>query len=207
MPIDDNPFAPAEAGFRAGEALGRHDQLEPVPLDPGAILGRAFELVKRQPGLVVGAILIPIVPGLAFGGLDAVMQVVAEASGDETMMYAMVGGRLLVNLANWAVATFFALGQARIFMLVARGQEAELSMIIGEGRNYLSGLGVQLLVVLSTLLGFLLLVVPGIIVGLGLQFSLYAMLDRDMNPIEALQESWRLTDGYKFTIFAVNLIL
>ncbi len=58
----------------------------------------------------------------------------------------------------------------------------------------------QLLVGLTVLVGFILLVVPGIIAMLGLLFSSYLIVDKKKGPIEAMKESWRITDGHKWQL-------
>ena len=52
----------------------------------------------------------------------------------------------------------------------------------------------------------LLLAIPGYIVQLGLQFSVIAVVDLDGNPIEALMQSWRVTNGRKLFLFGQALV-
>ena len=40
-----------------------------------------------------------------------------------------------------------------------------------------------------------------------LTFFIYAMVDQDLPAIDSLKESWRLTDGYKLTIFLTNFAI
>ena len=69
------------------------------------------------------------------------------------------------------------------------------------------GVGVAILMALITALGFFALIIPGIIAGIGLQFALYCLVDRDLGVVESLTESWALTDGNKVTIFLINLLI
>jgi len=55
--------------------------------------------------------------------------------------------------------------------------------------------------------GFLFLVIPGLVISLAWGQSIYLMLDREMNPIEALKVSNQITYGEKWTIFWGTLIL
>jgi uncharacterized membrane protein len=57
-----------------------------------------------------------------------------------------------------------------------------------------------------TALGTLLLVVPGIILGLMFMFYGYVMIEKSLGPIEALQESKRLTQGVKMDLFLFSLL-
>ena len=56
-------------------------------------------------------------------------------------------------------------------------------------------------------IGIPLLVVLGVIVSLMLIFSGFLVIDRGLGPIEALQESHRITRGYKWSLFGLSLLL
>jgi uncharacterized membrane protein len=56
-------------------------------------------------------------------------------------------------------------------------------------------------------IGFLLLVVPGIILALALSFSLYLVIEKKMNTIAAFKESMRLTRSNRVSLFALGLVL
>jgi len=206
MADEHNPFeAPSANPDMPDDPV--EGRLQPVEMEVGAILGRCWELFTANIGLVVGALLIPMVPALAFAGMSVAIQLAMEGASDESMVLVFSLADLAVNLSSALVSLFFQLGVIRIFLNIARGNHAELGMLIGEGRNYLSGIGTSFLTVIAILVGFVLLIIPAIIVGLGLQFALYAVVDRNMSPITAMQESWRLTNGHKGTIFLINLVV
>lgn len=69
-----------------------------------------------------------------------------------------------------------------------------------------------LLVALLTMLGFVALIIPGIIVALMYSFVLIRFLDpkegkRTVRVFEALSESSQITKGYRGTIFGIGLLL
>ena len=53
----------------------------------------------------------------------------------------------------------------------------------------------------------LILIVPGIIISIGWSQALFLMLDKEIAPGEAMIQSSKITQGYKGTIFLVNLLL
>jgi len=62
-------------------------------------------------------------------------------------------------------------------------------------------------------LGFILLIIPGIIMSLGYSFSLIYIVDLNLNPIRALKDSWAITRGiklklllYLFSVCLLNLL-
>jgi len=59
---------------------------------------------------------------------------------------------------------------------------------------------VSIMVFLATMIGLVLLLVPGIILSLGLAFARYLVVDYKMSPVDAIKKSWEITDGYKWNL-------
>lgn len=57
------------------------------------------------------------------------------------------------------------------------------------------------------LIGLVLLIIPGIIFALKLQYTPYAVLHRDLDPINAIKLSWNITKNIKMKLFYLTLIL
>ena len=70
------------------------------------------------------------------------------------------------------------------------------------GKSFLAYLCYTILVVV----GFILLIIPGIIVGLALSMTFFVMADRpELSFSECLNESWKLTSGYRFKLLGLSL--
>ena len=52
----------------------------------------------------------------------------------------------------------------------------------------------------------IILVIPGIIFSCKLVFTPYLVVDRKMEVIEAVKESWRMTGGHAWTVFFIYLL-
>ena len=52
-------------------------------------------------------------------------------------------------------------------------------------------------------IGFVLLIVPGIIFACRLAFVPFIVMDQKLEPIEAIRKSWEMTRGYSWTIFGM----
>lgn len=63
------------------------------------------------------------------------------------------------------------------------------------------------LMLLSLIPAFLFMVVPAYVIALGWSLAIYILLDKGVSPGEALVQSNKATNGYKWTIFGVGLLL
>jgi hypothetical protein len=64
-----------------------------------------------------------------------------------------------------------------------------------------------LLVYLGTVLGLVFLVIPGIVLSIAWSLSLLLVVGKELNPLEAMNESNKLTYGKKWKIFWGTLVL
>jgi uncharacterized membrane protein len=205
MALDDNPFDSGTADAAPAEAAGSGP--EPVAMDIGAIVTRAWELFTDNIGIVAATILIPVGVSLVFAVPSNIAQTVARSIDDQStvMMLSLVS--LALSLTQIVVSMYLQLGATRIYTNLAFGRAATVSMLFGEAARLPGMLLSSLLVGIGVVLGFVLLVVPGVILGLGLELYVFALVDQGLGPVEALQESWRLTDGYKVFLFLIGLVL
>jgi uncharacterized membrane protein len=113
----------------------------------------------------------------------------------------------LASLVSVVLSIFATLG-ATTFALRAHDDIARVQIAdLWNPQPFWRFLGTELLVGIIVFFGFLLLVVPGIIAAVGLGFAPYLVIDRAKGPIEALKESWRITQGHKWQLFLFGLAL
>jgi uncharacterized membrane protein len=55
-------------------------------------------------------------------------------------------------------------------------------------------------------IGFVLIIIPGIIFACKLAFTPYLVVDRKMDVIEAVKTSWRMTNGHAWKVFLIGLL-
>jgi uncharacterized membrane protein len=82
-------------------------------------------------------------------------------------------------------------------------QASAADMFQGFKRGYLDIVLANLLVYAIIGIGFLLLVVPGIIFACRLSFVTYLVMDKGLDPVAAIEKSWFMTRGHGWRIFGM----
>lgn len=102
------------------------------------------------------------------------------------------------------VAAPASMGLTWVFLKAARYESFTLNDIFGAfARNYLNAVGAGFLKGILVVIGLFLLIVPGLYLLVKLAFVEYLIVDRKMGAIEAMKESWRITDGREWTLFGL----
>ena len=97
-------------------------------------------------------------------------------------------------------------GVAFANLKAARGDKLEIKDMFEAFKNYWNAVLASLLVSVIIIIGLVLLIVPGIIFACKLVFTPYLVVDRKMEVIEAIKESWRMTGGHAWTVFFIGLL-
>jgi hypothetical protein len=121
----------------------------------------------------------------------------------------MIGIVLALLALAWAllIVPVFKYGGKIIFLQAVRDIRPDFNLLIkGFRHNYLGIVLANLLTVALVMLGFIMLIIPGIIVACRLAFVGYLVMDKDLDPITAVEESWRMTRGYGWTILGMAFL-
>jgi hypothetical protein len=114
---------------------------------------------------------------------------------------------LLAMLYAFLVAPVFQYGGKMIFVQAVRKSKPDFEYLIkGFMENYLHIILANLLVFALVVLGFFALLVPGIIIACRLTFVAYIIMDKKLDPIEAVELSWKLTRGHGWKIFFMGFV-
>ncbi len=113
----------------------------------------------------------------------------------------------IAMLYAFLVAPVFDYGGNMIFVQAARRIKPDFEYLVkGFMENYLHIILANLLVFALVVLGLFALLIPGIIIGCRLAFVSYIIMDKKLDPIEAVEMSWRLTKGHGWTIFFMGFV-
>lgn len=93
-----------------------------------------------------------------------------------------------------------------LFVKAARKEEIDIRGIIIGFNNYLNIILANLLVTALIGIAFVALIIPGIIVACRLAFVSYLVVDKHLDPIAAVEKSWKMTEGYGWRIFSLGFL-
>jgi len=116
-------------------------------------------------------------------------------------------GLIIVKLLLRLVGLLLGMATTRISLDIYDTGKPNLSILselLPQAPSYIAGKVIYGLIVL---VGLILLIVPGIIVAYMFLYVGYLIIDRNLGPIVALQESRVLTDGYKLDLFLFSLVV
>jgi hypothetical protein len=112
---------------------------------------------------------------------------------------------LIAMLYAFLVAPVFKYGGDIIFVRAVRKIRPDFEYLIkGFMENYLHIVLANLLVIALIILGMFALIIPGIIIACRLVFVSYIVMDKKLDPIEAVELSWKLTRGHGWKIFCMG---
>jgi hypothetical protein len=114
---------------------------------------------------------------------------------------------LLALLYSFLVVPVVSYGSNMIFVQAVRKIKPDFELLLkGFWENYLSIILANLLVAALVILGCIALIIPGIIIGCRLAFVSYLVMDKKLDPIDAVEQSWKLTRGHGWTIFFMGFV-
>jgi len=114
---------------------------------------------------------------------------------------------LLALAYAFLIIPVFKYGGKMMFLQAVRDTRPDFNTLVrGFRENYLSIVLANLLTISLVMLGVVALIVPGIIIGCRLAFVGYLVMDKKLDPIMAVEESWKMTRGHGWTIFFMAIV-
>jgi len=113
---------------------------------------------------------------------------------------------IALAIGFWILRLVVEIGLITISLKFVDNKKAELADILTYKPlvNYALGSVLYGLIVVA---GLILLIVPGIIWAIKLQYYSYLIIDKNLGPIAALKKSWKITKGVKWHLFLFALLL
>lgn len=135
--------------------------------------------------------IVNIVAGIAFGLVSSLI----------------FGGSIIAEILLQLFGFFASIYSIKFLLnLIDTGESSVVETLKGfTGKQLLYALGAYVLMTLATFGGYILLIVPGIIISYMLMLTIFIGAEDAIKPVAALKESRRLTDDYKMKIFTTSL--
>jgi len=94
-----------------------------------------------------------------------------------------------------------------LYLRLMRNEKIDIKeMFDGFKNNYLNIILANLLTFAIVGLGFIFLIIPGIILACRLVFVPYLVMDKKLEPVAAVEKSWDMTRGYGWKIFGMAML-
>ena len=134
------------------------------------------------------------------GIMGFIISIPSGMSGLPTLIFLWLGlvySILIVGPVEYGVS--FA------YLKAARGDKPEIKDMFEAFRNYWNAVLASVVVGVIVLIGIIALIIPGIVFACKLAFTPYLVVDRKMQVIEAVKESWRMSNGHAWKVFLIGL--
>jgi hypothetical protein len=197
-----NPYAAPQAVPFAPQGYGGPGQ--PVPWEPTEVIKLASTRFNRYWFVLVVGYLINLVFTQAVSQGPGLFLRIASPGSEKTVVGGLV--QFASSLVGMALGAFFMVGLLRVCLDAARGRPTEFGKLFMGGDRFLPMLGLYVLMMIIFSVGFLLLIVPGIIAIFGFGFAPMYLIDANLGPIDALRASWGATRGQKGKLFGLSIL-
>jgi uncharacterized membrane protein len=122
---------------------------------------------------------------------------VQEASGILSLLL-VAYGLLFYPLVNY--------GADKIFLMGARGDDVKIKHIVDGVYRYIDVILAALLTFGLIGISLVVFIIPGVYVACRLVFTSYLVMDEGLDPVEAVEASWRMTKGHVLKVFFLGLL-
>jgi len=154
---------------------------------------------KKRPWFFVGSTFVILFASALINGLTSGIDAAITGSAQEPSIAGTV--------VNLALGTLISMGATAFYLAAHDNPETVDLSLLWHPRPFWKFLGVTILLTLAVAIGLILLIVPGIIFGLMFMFATFVVIERELGPIDAMNESHRITRGHKWQLFGFMLLL
>ena len=113
----------------------------------------------------------------------------------------------ILSLASNVIQVIFTIGLIKISFLIISGGSPKAEDFKTDWTIFWRMVWACIVATFFAVIGFILLIIPGIYVGIRLTLSPYFVIDKKMSGWQAVKESWRVTKDHFWKLFGLNLLL
>jgi len=150
----------------------------------------------------VAVTLVNLLFGLPGDVLDSAAKSATGTEATQLMVFSAIFG-----LISMVVYIYLEIGTMHLMLKAHDDTERTTLKDLIHLKGFWRYLGTTVITLLAVIAGLILLIVPGIIIGLALSFTLFLVVDKGVGPVSAFKESWKLTKGNRWKLFLLSMIL
>jgi uncharacterized membrane protein len=113
---------------------------------------------------------------------------------------------IILYVLIFIINTIIGMGLIKISLEFVDKKKPELRDLF-HTKNLVNFILASLIKGIIVLIGFILLIIPGIIFSIRLQFATYLIIDKNMSAVDAVKKSWEMTKGNAWNLFFFVIIL
>ena len=120
------------------------------------------------------------------------------------------GIKNLTNLTSdviaFVIGGIFTFGFTSFFLKISRNEEVTSNELFSKVNMFFKYITLVIFVGVIVAIGFIFLIIPGIILSLAFSQTMYIMLDNpEISTIDAMKESYNMMNGHKLDYFVLQL--
>lgn len=165
----------------------------------GSALNFGWETFKKRPWVFIGA---SVVIAVAYMMVSSVSSIIDTGLGGTAENPTWAGG-----LFNLGFGTLISMGVTAFYLAAHDDPETVQLSALWHPRPFWKFLGASILVWITIGIGFMLLIVPGIIAAIFFMFTTFIVIDRGLGPIDAMKESMRIGRDCRWTLLGLLVLL
>lgn len=160
----------------------------------GEVIRFGWETFKKNALLSIGILI----------GLVVINSLISGITGafDESNFIVI----LVINILSLVVSTWLSVVMYRLIIKITDGKAVSTEDLKTEPMLLVRFFAAQLVAGILIVIGFVLLIVPGVYLALRFMFAPYAIVDKNLGPIEALKYSGELTKGIKWQLLGYSIV-
>ncbi|MCL5434820.1 MAG: hypothetical protein M1405_00325 [Patescibacteria group bacterium] len=154
-----------------------------------------FEIAKKNIIFFIGLFVVVVV----VSALTSLIQFGATLE-KQPLLY------IVLYVVTFIINTIIGMGLIKISLEFVDKKKPKFKDLF-HTKNLVNFILVSLIRGVITLIGFILLIIPGIIFSIRLQYATYLVIDKNLSPVDAVKKSWDMTRGNVWNLFFFVILL
>ncbi|MFW6257179.1 MAG: hypothetical protein ACOC11_00205 [Prolixibacteraceae bacterium] len=145
---------------------------------------------------------------IILGILNGPISFTWKSEGDFGFNFIWFFPAVLLGMAYWLLfLPVIKYGERYMFLKALRDEYPDLALLFdGFKKKFLNIVLANLIVFALIALGIVFFIIPGIIAACRLAFVPFLVMDKELEPMQAVERSWQMTKGHGWKIFWMGIL-